>query len=148
MWSFILIYLYMVLLNTKELFVSFQPLFVILALVTIIILFGYYVIADEDDRDMCPESAISVFKKGLKAYVVIGLIATFVSVAVPSKDQVKWIIGGGVTYNVLSTDEARALPDNLFKAANNFLEGIDDKPESENATVESNEEKSSTDKTE
>ena len=42
--------------------------------------------------------------------------------AVPDKEEVAWIIGGGVAYNIASTEEAQQLPDNVLGALNTFLE--------------------------
>ena len=59
----------------------------------------------------------------------IGIFISFailMNVVVPSKDDMKYIIGGSVLWNtttsVLDSDEAKKLPNNVLKAANTLLE--------------------------
>lgn len=47
-------------------------------------------------------------------------------VLTPSKKDVAWIIGGGVAYNVATTDEAKKLPDNVLGALNRFIESAEE----------------------
>lgn len=46
------------------------------------------------------------------------------SLIVPSKQGMLWIIGGGAAYNIATSEEAKKLPDSVLKALNMFLEDI------------------------
>ena len=69
--------------------------------------------AIDDDEDM------KKFARGVRPYVKWALVALFVTLFVPSTDQMKYIIGGYLVTNIEHIDE---LPPNLVKAANRFLE--------------------------
>ena len=58
------------------------------------------------------------------------LVSILLSSFYPSKDELKWIIGGAVVWNVaeagVQSEELQALPDNVLGAMNHFLESVQD----------------------
>lgn len=60
-----------------------------------------------------------------RAVLFIVLPTILLTSAVPSKEEIAWIVGGGVTLNVAMSEEGRQIPDNVLSAANSFLESID-----------------------
>jgi len=59
---------------------------------------------------------------GLKTSLSILLLSSALIVAYPSKEDLKYIIGGAALLNIAQTDEAQQLPKNILDTTNNFLE--------------------------
>jgi hypothetical protein len=59
---------------------------------------------------------------------VIPLVSTTLLLAYPTKDDLKWIVGGAIVWNsaegVANIKGVDKLPENLVGAANYFLESI------------------------
>lgn len=60
---------------------------------------------------------------------IITVIFLLVTCLIPTKEEIAWIVGGSVAYNLSQTEEAQKLPENTLKALNSFLEGVTDKAE-------------------
>ena len=81
----------------------------------------YYI----EDRPVGVEPFLFTKNKWIGIFIAF---AVLMNVVVPSKDDMKYIIGGSVLWNtttsVLDSDEAKKLPSNVLKAANTFLEEV------------------------
>lgn len=100
--------------------------------VTLILAIG----TDCGTEDDCHDWAIGGYNKLVKSWKTV-----FVTVVVtqslasfyPSRDDLKWIIGGAVVWNVaeagVESEELQALPDNVLGAMNHFLESVQEEQE-------------------
>lgn len=76
----------------------------------------------------------NMFKKVLpytKALVITALISTFLFIALPSKKDLVYIVGGATVINVAkdNSEESQKLPKNILNVVNGFLEEINSKEE-------------------
>lgn len=58
------------------------------------------------------------------SYLFLGFAVHLTALAVPGKEEMAYIIGGGVALKISQTEEAQKLPENTLKALNRFLENI------------------------
>ena len=59
-----------------------------------------------------------------KLWVILVITLVVLATAVPNKDQMAWIVGGGVVLKVGQNEEVQKLPENTVKAVNRFLNSI------------------------
>ncbi len=61
-----------------------------------------------------------------KRAAIVWVSFLFMSSFIPSKEDIKYIIGGAAVWNsaeyLASSEEAKQIPDNILKAMNSFLE--------------------------
>lgn len=60
-----------------------------------------------------------------KFFMVMGLIAGCISSVMPTKEELAYIIGGGVTYNVVTSDTAKRLGTKILDAVESKLDSLD-----------------------
>lgn len=60
-----------------------------------------------------------------KFFMVMGLIAGCIGSVLPTKEELAYIIGGGVTYNVVTSDTAKRLGTKILDAVESKLDGLD-----------------------
>ncbi|UOL48855.1 hypothetical protein [Pseudomonas phage Astolliot] len=60
-----------------------------------------------------------------KAFVILGLIAGCIGSVLPTKEELAYIIGGGVTYNVVTSDTAKRLGTKFLDAVESKLDAMD-----------------------
>ncbi|MFW0776289.1 MAG: hypothetical protein ACN2B6_01035 [Rickettsiales bacterium] len=68
--------------------------------------------------------AVSMAKKAYKTAKLPLVIATVLIVITPSKDDLYFIAGGGLTLMAAQNEEVQKLPENTVKAVNSFLERV------------------------
>ena len=59
-----------------------------------------------------------------KLWAILMITLVVLATAVPNKDQMAWIVGGGVVLKVGQNEEVQKLPENTVKAVNRFLNSI------------------------
>lgn len=115
----VLLYLYTVLTAVSSL-AFFISLFLIISFFIFIMSFvgtiGY-----KDDNLIVRETFNKFLKKPLKWVLPICIAIILI---VPSKEDMYFILGGSALIAVGKTEEAKKLPDNVLKAANTFLEKL------------------------
>lgn len=78
--------------------------------------------------DLTDESKVWLFlRKYLKNAIVTFGVLVLCNSLYPDKEELAWIIGGATAVSIATTEEAKKLPDNVFRAANTFLEGVAEK---------------------
>ena len=76
-------------------------------------------------EDVTPDIVRKIVRSWkLLVYPCVAL--TILSSFYPSKSDLAWIAGGTAAASIASSDEAKELPDNLLKAANAFLAGLNE----------------------
>ena len=60
-----------------------------------------------------------------KFFMVFGLIAGCIGSVLPTKEELAYIIGGGVTYNVVTSDTAKRLGTKFLDAVESKLDSMD-----------------------
>jgi hypothetical protein len=84
--------------------------------------------ATRDFKEESNEKTKAFFIAHWKKFVVIPLVSTTLLLAYPTKDDLKWIVGGAIVWNsaegVANIKGVDKLPENLVGAANYFLESI------------------------
>lgn len=123
--EFLLIYIYFVLQNLSSI--------LLFGLIGLLVLFGATLVFCLDEpshvcEDFYKSHTVPWFKRLIYILVIPGFILT---ILVPSKEDIAWIVGGGITLNIAQSEEARQLPDNVLNAANQFLESIKESEEDE-----------------
>lgn len=113
----ILLYLYTVLTGLSYLAASIIFLLAIASAFFIALLATDY----EKNNIKVQEAFNKVFKKPLKWLLPICIAIVLL---VPTKDELYFIVGGSALITVGTTEEAKKLPDNVLKAANTFLEKL------------------------
>lgn len=112
--EFIYIWLYTVVQNLA----TFS--FILLLVGATLMMFLYFFAALENEAE-----ELTATLKPYKAWVIsLFLVAAVSNVLVPSKDDVKMIVGGGLAWKATQLESVQALPDNLVNALNFFLENI------------------------
>ena len=72
------------------------------------------------------------FKLITKVFIGVSIVALLI----PSTKDLQYIIGGAVAIEIVKSEEARKLPDNVLKSVNTFLEGFNENKEAAVSEVE------------
>lgn len=90
-------------------------------------LFWLFMFADVNNWE--EGKAADMAKKACKAAKLPLIIATVLIVITPSKNDLYFIAGGGLTLMAAQNEEVQKLPENAVKAVNTFLERVSEQAE-------------------
>lgn len=114
--SFFLAYLFVTIISSKA-FIGLVITF-ICSFLTLVV---FITMVLTEDGDKVKESFIKYFKL-LKHPLYTAVV---LSLLIPSMDNVKLIVGGAVTYEVITSDVVKGLPKKTMKAVDLFLEKME-----------------------
>jgi hypothetical protein len=82
-----------------------------------------FALVSKDDDTPVPTPSSKGWTANRVAWIFLPI--WLLAAAIPDTEDLKYIIGGAVAWNVAQTEEAQRLPENVLRAANSFLEKID-----------------------
>lgn len=92
----------------------------------VVLYIGAFVLAVliSKDRETLSEnnSKFKVYRRIGVAMVIVGAMSSFVSTVMPDKKELAMIIGGGVTWNVLTSDTSKELGGKVIQLLNKELD--------------------------
>lgn len=86
--------------------------------------FTFLVTVDPNKTKEEMEQTVKDLSILFKRYVVCSIVLLLMWSAVPDKEELGWIVGGGVALKISQMEEAQKIPDSVLGAANRFLESI------------------------
>jgi len=97
-------------------------IFVITTLILAIIGFIIFMEVVVDERE--DSNLVKYSKLIMKKVVPVMIISVVAKTVLPSKDDLKYIIGGATIYGITQVDGVEKLPKNVVDAMNKFLEDL------------------------
>ncbi len=98
----------------------------VLAVATIFYAINWCCLNIDEDKDA--EKYLEAVKTKKHYLFILPIFVLMVNQMIPSKDELKYIIGGAAVWNagkmVIENDEAKRLPNNVLEAANSLLDRI------------------------
>lgn len=132
MFEFFLIWLYV---TTSGIADALVPITLVGAILYLLGHIPLWVCSDYDMSSSTRQKISNWFSSTRKPLVIWSLFVIVFASAVPSKNELAFIVGGGVALHAIQTEEVQALPTNVLNALNRFLEqvGTEEAPATENA---------------